>query len=235
MKKRVFCIILSVLLTLLTIGQALPSSVLGLLSAAAGDLPTTPHITLEKTEFEVGEQIVFTAWGDENSEIGFYPANYVPGKDATIFWAHFDYPGKAPAIPRNTPVKVTDIPGNNRGNAQVNHYYDKPLPAGEYKLVLRQSGTPILQVNLTIVAKKIDNPFENLPKTPHITLEKTEFVVGEDIIFAAWGESDISINFYPSNFVPGTDATIYWAYFEGSGQEKVIPLNTPIKVTSIST
>ncbi len=152
MKKRLSCLVLSALLVLMAFAQATPGTfLLGIITASAEELPTTPHITLEKTEFTYGEEIIFSAWGDENSEIGFFPAGSVPGKDPTIYWAYFDYPAWDTVIPLNTPVKVSEIPGNNKGNAHVDHYYGKPLPIGDYKLVIRQSGVPILQVDLRIV------------------------------------------------------------------------------------
>ncbi len=235
MKKRFSCLILSVLFVFLASAQTIPGSILsGLISVSAADsLPTEPHITLEKNEFEVGEDIIFSAWGDENTSINFYPAHSVPGKDATIYYAYFEGSGQEKTIPLNTPVSVTELPGDNRGHAQVGHYYDAPLPIGQYKLVLRQSGTPILQVDVSIVPKKTDKPFENLPSTPHITLEKTEFEVGEDIIFAAWGDQNTVVCFYPISFVPGKDATIYYANFSDYGADLAIPLNTPTKVTDM--
>jgi hypothetical protein len=47
--------------------------------------------------------------------------------------------------------KLTDIPGDNRGNWQVSHLYDV-LPAGEYKAVIRGAdGSVVLQVDFTVV------------------------------------------------------------------------------------
>ena len=84
-------------------------------------------------------------------QICVYPINFVPGQDASIYWARFEgYPGATATVVAGSTFKLTDIPGDNRGNWQVGHMYD-PLPAGEYKAVIRGAdGSVVLQVNFTV-------------------------------------------------------------------------------------
>ncbi|MBP3666829.1 MAG: CehA/McbA family metallohydrolase [Clostridia bacterium] len=113
----------------------------------------TRRIELDKETYKVGEDIWITAGGTiATDQICIYPLNFVPGQDASIYWARFEgYPGATATVVAGSTFKMTDIPGDNRGNWQVGHMYD-PLPAGEYKAVIRGAdGSVVLQVNFTVV------------------------------------------------------------------------------------
>jgi hypothetical protein len=127
------------------------------------DAPSTPdnpnlpdealRLELDKEVYTVGEDIWITAGGCiATDQICIYPRSFVPGQDASIYWARFEgYPGATATVVAGSTFKMTDIPGDNRGNWQVSHLYD-PLPAGEYKAVIRGAdGSAILQVNFTVV------------------------------------------------------------------------------------
>ncbi len=113
----------------------------------------TRRIELDKEVYTVGEDIWITAGGTiATDQVCVYPVNFVPGQDASIYWARFEgYPGATATVVAGSTFKMTDIPGDNRGNWQVGHMYD-PLPAGEYKAVIRgEDGGVVLQVNFTVV------------------------------------------------------------------------------------
>ena len=109
-------------------------------------------LTLNKTTFEQGEDILITPMANPKTDtLAVYPVDFVPGQDASIYWARFEgYPGATATVVAGSTFKLTDIPGDNRGNWQVGHMYD-PLPAGEYKAVIRGAdGSVVLQVNFTV-------------------------------------------------------------------------------------
>lgn len=113
----------------------------------------TLRLELDKEVYTVGEDIWITAGGCiATDQICVYPRDFVPGQDASIYWARFEgYPGETATVVSGSTFRMTDIPGDNRGNWQVGHMYD-PLPAGEYKAVIRGAdGSVILQVNFTVV------------------------------------------------------------------------------------
>jgi hypothetical protein len=112
----------------------------------------TRRLELDKETYKVGEDIWITAGGTiATDQICIYPRNFVPGQDASIYWARFEgYPGATATVVAGSTFKLTDIPGDNRGNWQVGHMYDI-LPAGEYKAVIRGAdGSVVLQVNFTV-------------------------------------------------------------------------------------
>ena len=112
----------------------------------------TLRLELDKTVYQVGEDIWITAGGCiATDQVCIYPINFVPGQDASIYWARFEgYPGATATVVAGSTFKLTDIPGDNRGNWQVGHMYDV-LPAGEYKAVIRGAdGSVVLQVDFTV-------------------------------------------------------------------------------------
>ena len=198
-------------------------------------------ITLNKTTFEQGEDVIITPYTTVKTDVLLvYPVDFVPGKDASIYFTYFEGGSHtSPAIPIGQPVKMTDIQGNNHGNHQVGHMYEK-LPVGEYKVVIRdETGEVVAQVNFTVTKKDSpvtppDNP--NLPdETLRLELNKEVYKVGEDIWITAGGcIATDQICVYPINFVPGQDASIYWARFEGyPGATATVVAGSTFRMTDI--
>ena len=109
-------------------------------------------LSTDKTEYTVGEEIFVTGSGNSTQFIGIYPESFTPGRDPTVYYAYFtgSTVGKE-TIPENTPMKITDFPGNNIGHPQMKAYYPQ-LPAGKYKVLLTDDEYNIyLQIEFTIV------------------------------------------------------------------------------------
>ena len=192
------------------------------------------RITLDKTTYEQGEDIIITPFTTEKNDVLLvYPVDFVPGKDASIYFTYFEGGSHAsPAIPNGKPVKMTDLKGNNHGNHQVGHMYDK-LPVGEYKVVFRdETGAVVAQVNFTVKAKKQDAVSD---ETLRLELDKTVYKVGEDIWITAGGcIATDQICIYPIGFVPGQDASIYYARFEGyPGATATVVAGSTFKLTDM--
>ena len=195
-------------------------------------------LTLNKTAFVQGEDILITPVANPKTDtLAVYPVDFVPGQDASIYWSRFEgNPDGSVVIPNGGTVKMTDLPGDNRGNWQVGHMYNG-LPVGEYKVVLRDdTGAVVAQVNFTVTAKSQDseNPAEP-DETRRIELDKETYKVGEDIWITAGGTiATDQICIYPRNFVPGQDASIYWARFEGyPGATATVVAGSTFKLTDI--
>ncbi len=195
-------------------------------------------LTLNKTTFEQGEDILITPVANPKTDtLAVYPVDFVPGKDASIYWTRFEgNPDGSVVIPNGKTVKMTDLPGDNRGNWQVGHMYEM-LPVGEYKVVLRDdTGAVVAQVNFTVTAKgqTPEDPAEP-DETRRIELDKETYKVGEDIWITAGGTiATDQICVYPINFVPGQDASIYWARFEGyPGATATVVAGSTFKLTDI--
>ena len=191
-------------------------------------------ITLNKTTFEQGEDIIITPFTTVKTDVLLvYPVDFVPGKDASIYWTYFEGGANAsPVIPNGQPIKMTDIQGNNHGNHQVGHMYDK-LPVGEYKVVIRdETGAVVTQVNFTVKAKSQGGVSD---ETLRLELDKEVYTVGEDIWITAGGcIATDQICIYPINFVPGQDASIYYARFEGyPGATATVVSGSTFKMTDI--
>lgn len=195
-------------------------------------------LTLNKTTFEQGEEILITPVANPKTDtLAVYPVDFVPGKDASIYWTKFEgNPTASEVIPNRKTVKMTDIPGNNHGNHQVGHMYTQ-LPVGEYKVVLRdETGTVVEQVNFTVTAKGqgSDDPVVS-DETLRLELDKEVYTVGEDIWITAGGcIATDQICVYPRDFVPGKDASIYFARFEGyPGATATVVSGSTFKMTDI--
>ena len=195
-------------------------------------------LSLNKTAFVQGEDILITPVANPKTDtLAVYPVDFVPGQDASIYWSRFEgNPDGSVVIPNGVTVKMTDLPGDNRGNWQVGHMYGQ-LPAGEYKVVLRDdTGAVVAQVNFTVTAKgqNPENPAEP-DETRRLELDKETYKVGEDIWITAGGTiATDQICVYPRNFVPGQDASIYWARFEGyPGATATVVAGSTFKLTDI--
>ena len=192
------------------------------------------RITLNKTTFEQGEDVIITPFTTVKTDVLLvYPLDFVPGKDASIYYTYFESGSHtSPVIPIGQPVKMTDIQGNNHGNHQVGHMYDK-LPVGEYKVVIRdETGEVVSQVNFTVKAKKQDVVSD---ETLRLELDKEVYKVGEDIWITAGGcIATDQICIYPVSFVPGQDASIYYARFEGyPGATATVVAGSTFKMTDM--
>lgn len=195
-------------------------------------------LTLNKTTFAQGEDILITPVANPKTDtLAVYPVDFVPGQDASIYWTRFEgNPDGSVVIPSGVTVKLTDLPGDNRGNWQVGHMYNG-LPVGEYKVVLRDdTGAVVAQVTFTVTAKSQDSEDPVKPdETRRLELDKETYKVGEDIWITAGGTiATDQICIYPRNFVPGQDASIYWARFEGyPGATATVVAGSTFKLTDL--
>ena len=192
------------------------------------------RITLNKTTFEQGEDIIITPFTTVKTDVLLvYPVDFVPGKDASIYWTYFEGGSNAsPVIPNGQPIKMTDIQGNNHGNHQVGHMYDQ-LPVGEYKVVFRdETGAVVAQVNFNVKSKSQGVVSD---ETLRLELDKEVYTVGEDIWITAGGcIATDQVCIYPINFVPGQDASIYYARFEGYvGSNATVVAGSTFKMTDM--
>lgn len=199
-------------------------SLLLILSFAFSVCPVLPamaeehSLTLDKTEYAVGEPILCTATGSEKDWVGIYrrgdtvdPAaeNGVP----SICWY---YVHQGSFTSGSTYNILTD--------AAVNaSRVDKEFTAGEYKAVLFENdGYGILaQVDFVITDKKTEVPDEPVDGS-YVRTDKTEYFIGEDILVTAGGTAHDWVGFYLEDDVAAPKAqggipSIYWYYVAADG------------------
>ncbi len=123
----------------------------------ANDLAPTFDITIEKTEFVVGESIPVTAYGSGDQWVGLYRKDDLTDKDPAMCWYTIDNE----KYTSGQTVDITTLPLNR---ADFDH-----LPAGEYRLVLFSTGdyTAVKEIPITI--------------TSRLHVEKTDFLEGKAI------------------------------------------------------
>ena len=162
------------LLTLLLVIAMITTMIMPLQSFGAA-AETTPAVELTKSVYRVGEDIVgsyanFTEdyYGATRADIVIYKKGHVVGKDSNLggysVWnkdANKSQSGKADG----TFTFPADDDVRNKANF--------PLPVGEYFICLRADNSIVGEaVDFKVVAAK----------TPVLTLSKTTYKVGEDIV-----------------------------------------------------
>ncbi|MBO4423653.1 MAG: discoidin domain-containing protein [Clostridia bacterium] len=110
-------------------------------------------LAADKKTYGKGERIIITASGEPKDYLVFYPVNYVPGKDAGVYYACFDNTVDSrtdwPQLENGQPSDVFDWCCATPNNPQVSPFID--IPEGDYKVVMRNnSGNVLLEVFLTV-------------------------------------------------------------------------------------
>ena len=110
-------------------------------------------LAVNKSVFAKGEPIVITGAGESGDYLVFYPVNYVPGKDAGVYYATFDDKIDSRRgwflLENDKPSDVFDWFCATPQNPQVVPFIG--IPEGDYKVVLRSSaGTVILEVFFSV-------------------------------------------------------------------------------------
>ncbi len=127
------------------------------IAETAAETQTTPEtepettlvtITTDKTTYEVSETILLTVSANPGDTVSFYPAHLDIRTQSPIYYATI---GGDTAIPIDTLIAVTDLPGENRRDPDVACYYGV-LPVGDYKLtVTTPDGTVAAETTVTVV------------------------------------------------------------------------------------
>ncbi len=100
-------------------------------------------VNADKRDYLLGEVInIKTYTNNPNWTINVYPADFVPGTDPALYWAYFEgAEGQDKTIANNKYVNMFDLPGNNKGHEKADPFYGAYLPAGDYKVILRDDVT----------------------------------------------------------------------------------------------
>ena len=106
-----------------------------------------------KKTYRKDETIIITASGEATDYVVFYPENYVPGKDAGVYYACFDNSIESrrnwPELENGKPSNVFDWCCATPQNPQVVPFIG--IPEGDYKVVMRNNaGTVLLEVFFTV-------------------------------------------------------------------------------------
>lgn len=197
-----------------------------LLAAALTVFPAVaeqPSLSLDKTVYTEGEDILVTATGSGKDWVGLYRegegVNPDQGGIASILWYYVAQDGNVSGQPKN----IRDAEYSNASRADL-----ASIPAGAYCMILLENdGYTILdKVSFTVVEKHTE-PSEESP----LVTDKEVYEVGEPILVKALGEGSDWVGLYlegdkPESLANGGVPSIYWYYVaqDGnvSGQEKNI-------------
>ena len=107
-------------------------------------------LSADKKTYSKGEKIMITATGEATDYVVFYPDNYVPGKDAGVYYACFDKTVRDwPELENGKPSNVFDWCCATPTNPQVVPFIN--IPEGDYKVVMRNNaGTVLVEVFFTV-------------------------------------------------------------------------------------
>lgn len=171
--------------------------------------PIEKSLTTDKDIYECGDAIMVTAVGDKADWVGIYKADDKIGATAdggvpSIYWYNVNdtdhKSGEAVNIRETTKATERDD-------------FDevKDLPAGDYKIVLLEDGgyNVLKQKDITIIeAGEPDVP----DTTAKLSIDKTEYLMGEDIKVTARGEGkDVWVGLYKKDDpTDGSVTSIYW-------------------------
>lgn len=168
---------------------------------------TTDRLVLDKTQYEVGEDIFVTATAFANADaktwwVGLYLKGDSVEADESIFW----YYVKDDEHTNGAAYNIRQQSHNTSRSDYVT------LPAGQYKMVLFNTGGYTVQQIIE---------FEIVPSTVEekgtIDTDKDIYTVGEDIFITATCPDKIGagvywVGLYLRTDSPETDNSIYWYY-----------------------
>lgn len=178
-------------------------------------------ISLSKEVYEEGEPIMVTAVAEDTDSIVVYLESYVPGQDAGILYAHFSQRNPdVKVIPKNTACDLRDWSCLTPDNPQVKPYVN--MPRAKYKVVIRDSVGEVQEEAFFEVVKKSSEQPGVTDNERKLSLNKDVYEEGEPIMLTASGEITDYLVIYPSNYVPGVNAGIYYACFEGSVRDYTV-------------
>ncbi len=124
--------------------------------------PQIDAVNADKVDYLLGEAINIKVYASHtNMTVSVYPADFTPGEQPAIYWAYLEgAEGQDKTIPASKYVELTRFPGDNKGNELVDAYYNGYLPAGEYKVILRDETTGEEKASDTFTilpAQKLEN------------------------------------------------------------------------------
>ncbi len=202
---------------------------LGIVAGGYASLPAYAageNLSLEKTQFEVGEAIMVTAKGTELDWVGIWPASdqieTVP--NGAIYWYYIAQDGhtSGDTVHLQAQVDASEFRPEYRG-----------LPAGEYQVLLCKNNTYEVLEKIYIT---IGTPTEPEPETDPpaydwtLTTDKTQYDVGEAIYVTATGRGNDWVGLWAENdeIAPpdsGGAVCLYWYYIALDGNTSGNPYN----------
>lgn len=191
---------------------------------------TEETIKTDKAVYKAGEPIYVTATGSPSDWVGLYKksdkAGSTKGCAESIYWY---YVGKTNDNKRHISGRTYDI--RTYGEVNASRYNDASLPAGDYKVVLFSDNYSVLEE----VEFKITGTV-NYNNTD-MSLNKTQFNVGEDIIVTATGSNKkLWVGLYGKDDKygegEGTSTATYWYYVNDSKEKHTIGVPTILQSTT---
>lgn len=162
--------------------------------------PSLPEVTLDKTQYAVGEAVNVTVTIPDGIAtagwwIGVYGADEQPSSTVRSYLWYYIVDGN------HENGKTYNILNEDRTSGRI----DKAeLPAGSYKVVLfDQVGQTVLSVKFDVIEQK----------TAKITTDKTEYTFGEDVLVTARcpdEKTDWWVGLYLKDDDVNNVASVYW-------------------------
>lgn len=176
-------------------------------------------LTLDKSEYFEGEDILVTATGSGKDWVGLYLRGdtYDPnqGGVTSILWYYVADEG-------NVSGQTKNIRDAERKNANREDYYD--IPAGAYTMALfaNDGYTVLASVDFDVKVKPVE-PTEDMP----ILTDKSKYEEGEPILVNALGKDHDWVGLYLKDEVAGPDSvnSILWYYVAADGNASGTPKN----------
>lgn len=171
--------------------------------------PIEKSLTTDKDTYEYGDAIMVTAVGDKADWVGIYKADDKIGAAAdggvpSIYWYNVNDTDHKSG-------EAVNIRETTKATEREDFDEVKDLPAGDYKIVLLEDGgyNVLKQKDITIIeAGEPDVP----DTTAKLSIDKTEYLMGEDIKVTARGEGkDVWVGLYKKDDpTDGSVTSIYW-------------------------
>lgn len=176
---------------------------------------TISHLVTDKTVYEVGEPIIPSTVGatDAFAWVGLYLKNDYPedeskGGVVSLNWSYVTGLGEN----ANFAVESTKLySGRENRKEDFATYYSNGFLPGEYKLIYFIDGEYTVGSTVYITIKNYESPEEK-----SLTLNKTEFCVGENIMSTAVANSGDLVGIFNKGANALEDTSLFWYYVGAS-------------------
>ncbi len=155
------------------------------------------RLSTNKTEYEVGEDILVTATGSGKDWVAIYEKGVVPsGAPVSIYWYYVADEGHTSGETYRIQNYHPERPGYN---------YSLGLPTGNYVVYLLENDSYSVVESIEITIGEVEEAA--------LSTDKTVYAEGESIMVTAIGYGSDWVGIYEKGTVPdGDPGSIYWYY-----------------------
>ena len=189
--KRIFKTVITLILALMFV-----------ISAIQVGATSSAKLSTNKTEYEVGDDILVTATGSGKDWVAIYENGVVPGGNPVSIYWYYVADGEHTS---GETYRIQDYHPERPG-----FKYTNGLPEGKYVVYLFENDSYNVVTSIEITVGKVEEAA--------LSTNKTVYAEGESIMVTASGSGLDWVGVYEKDIIPdGDPGSIYWYYVNKDG------------------